>query len=276
MGKRLLLVTIWYLTLGDGQTVEEMEREYNEMTKEEDPATSPSEEKKAVQKKPLHPSTEAQESDAMKIYEMTKRNPVTRNLFVWLRYLKLKKFRSERIRNDLANGYVVAEVLSKFFPAQISTHSFDLAIHSKAKKDNWLQLKKFFRRYSKFGEILKQRDIDILVDPTVGISGNDAGIHVLLDVYRFLFKCKLVPKLSSWGQGEVTEGNCHYGTDGRKGVLNIYQPEKKGGSGGENQERKIELLDAEKARIAETHRLLGYRLILDILVKIKEAMEVRV
>ena len=65
-----------------------------------------------------------------------------------------------------------------------------------------LSIRRFFRKSSEFGEILKQRDIKTLCDPTVGIKGNDSGIHVLLDVYRFLFKCELVPKLSSWGQGE--------------------------------------------------------------------------
>jgi hypothetical protein len=81
-------------------------------------------------------------SDAERMYEMTMQNPVTKNLFVWLKRMKLRRFRPERIRNDLANGYVVAEILSRFFPAQISTHSFDLAIHTKAKLDNWKQLKK--------------------------------------------------------------------------------------------------------------------------------------
>jgi hypothetical protein len=94
-------------------------------------------------KRVKHPADEVVTiSDAERLYEMTKQNPVTRNLFVWLKRMKLRRFRPERIRNDLANGYVVAEILSRFFPAQISTHSFDLAIHAKAKQDNWKQLQK--------------------------------------------------------------------------------------------------------------------------------------
>ncbi|GMH95870.1 hypothetical protein TrVE_jg5758 [Triparma verrucosa] len=212
-----------------------------------------------------------QQSDYMKIQEMTKKNPVTKNLFVWLRMMKLRKFRAERIRNDLANGYVVAEVLSKFFPAQISTHSFDLAIHTKAKKDNWRQVQKFFRKYSKFGEILKQRDIDILIDPTVGISGNDSGIHVLLDVYRFLFKCKLVPKLSSWGQGEMEEKSYKSAIGGWKAEQEAILG-KDGRGGGRGEQRKIELTEAEKKRVEEAQKFMGYRLVLDLLGKIAEAM----
>ena len=115
--KRLEADSRAHLNIRAAQTVEEMERDYNEVSKDEDPATSPSEErkKKEAKRKTLQAPvpTEPQESDAMKIYEMTKKNPVTRNLFMWLRVLKLKKFRAERIRNDLANGYVVAEVLSR-------------------------------------------------------------------------------------------------------------------------------------------------------------------
>lgn len=73
------------------------------------PSNSPSNNSKRKGRSPSPPLP----SDFTKITEMTSHNPVTRNLFVWLRMLKLRKFRAERIRNDLANGYVVAEVLSR-------------------------------------------------------------------------------------------------------------------------------------------------------------------
>jgi len=124
--------------------------------------------------------------------------------------MKHSKFKPENLRHYLANGFVVAEVISRFFPAQVSTHSFDTAISSSAKKDNWAQLKKFFARYQEGSNILKQKEIDILIDPTVGEKGNDTGISVLLAVYRFLFTCKLVPKLSEWSKNVTKDHPYHH------------------------------------------------------------------
>ena len=81
-------------------------------------------------------------SDAMRKDQMTKSNPVTKNLFVWLKSLKLNRLRENRIRNDLANGFAVAEILSRFFPAQVSPLSFEKAINAKAKQANWTMLQK--------------------------------------------------------------------------------------------------------------------------------------
>lgn len=44
---------------------------------------------------------------------------------------------------DFANGYLVAEVLSRFFPSDISMHSFQNATSSSEKKANWAMIAKF-------------------------------------------------------------------------------------------------------------------------------------
>ena len=68
-------------------------------------------------------------------------NPVSSSLFSWLKCMKLHQFRPTRLRSDLANGCLIAEVLARFFPAQVSMHSFDRAISAAAKKDNWKQVR---------------------------------------------------------------------------------------------------------------------------------------
>jgi hypothetical protein len=45
---------------------------------------------------------------------------------------------------DFSNGYLVAEVLSRYFPGELSLHSFDNAASNAARKrDNWALLEKF-------------------------------------------------------------------------------------------------------------------------------------
>ena len=129
--------------------------------------------------------------------------------------MKLFKFRPARLRVDLANGYLLAEVLSKFFPAQISSHSYDRGVSAAAKSNNWTQLVKFFAKNSPPAApspVLKPADVALLTDPSAGSRADDAGIHVLLDVYRFLFRAKLVPKLSAW-----------MGEEQRKGAVKMMQ-----------------------------------------------------
>mgnify|MGYP003922721783 CR=1 FL=1 len=138
-------------------------------------------------------------------------NPISLNLFAWLHIMKMDKFHPSNIRHYLSNGFVVASIISRFFPAQLSTHSFDSGISSSSKKNNWGQLTKFFRKWNQGKEVFKKKDIENLCDVKCGMEGNDSGIHILLEVYRFLFKCKLVPKLSEWSKSLHKDHPFHIG-----------------------------------------------------------------
>ena len=47
------------------------------------------------------------------------------------------------LRRDVCNGFLVAEVFSRYFPADIQMHSFANATSSHFKRDNWNQLLAF-------------------------------------------------------------------------------------------------------------------------------------
>ena len=42
------------------------------------------------------------------------------------------------------NGFLMAEVFSRYFPTEVQMHSFDNAESYQKKKDNWQQLQLFF------------------------------------------------------------------------------------------------------------------------------------
>ena len=46
---------------------------------------------------------------------------------------------------DFANGFLVAEVLSKYFPDDVQMHSFENVTSIQRKKSNWHLLKRFFK-----------------------------------------------------------------------------------------------------------------------------------
>jgi hypothetical protein len=48
-------------------------------------------------------------------------------------------------RRDFANGFLVAEILSKYFPQDIQMHSFENVTSQELKMANWRVLEKFFR-----------------------------------------------------------------------------------------------------------------------------------
>jgi hypothetical protein len=244
------------ITSSANTAIEEMEADLIEMNAPESPEKS---------------ATPQKLSSVVQDLPDSMNNPVTKSLFSWLGRMKIIQVRPDRLRIILSNGYLIAEVLSKFFPAQISTHSYDKAVSKDAKADNWKQLTKFFAKNSPAKQqVLRPADIELLTNPASGPQADDAGVHVLLDVYRFLFRAKLVPKLSTW-----------MGAAEKKGAIKMMQAgaeqsDKMKALKEEKKKQKAlqpkELTKKEKIEEEKRQKMVGYRLCVSLLSKISNAI----
>jgi hypothetical protein len=203
-------------------------------------------------------------------------NPVTASLFSWLKRLKLGKINPARLRTSLSNGFLIAEVLSRFFPAAISTHSFGTGVATATKRDNWNQLAKFFARQIPQGDpersrprppVLKPSDVAVLMDASSGPAADEAAIHVLLDVYRFLFKSNLVPKLSAFMSTDQKDGAVKMLQQGAATSAQQKEEKKKKKEGAPRQKTKKEREEEERRNV-----MMGYRTVLHLISGIAEAI----
>eukprot|EP00698_Gefionella_okellyi_P011653 TRINITY_DN3086_c0_g1_i1.p1 TRINITY_DN3086_c0_g1~~TRINITY_DN3086_c0_g1_i1.p1 ORF type:complete len:723 (-),score=169.73 TRINITY_DN3086_c0_g1_i1:50-2218(-) len=105
-----------------------------------------------------------------------------REIYKWLSSLDLS-FTVKTPRRDFSNGFLIAEILSRFYPTDIYMHSFDYGSASKRKTDNWQQLEKFFKKR----EIPFERALlDDMIDAKEG-----AANQFLQQLYTFLTKRKV-------------------------------------------------------------------------------------
>lgn len=107
-------------------------------------------------------------------------NKLSRELLKWIQSLDLA-YSVKNVKRDFANGFLVAEVLSRYFDKEISMHSFDNGIAKKAKEDNWNQLLKFFDKHPALADLVAQDQVDAIIH-----CENGAAVAFLNRLYELL------------------------------------------------------------------------------------------
>uniref|UniRef100_K3WR73 Spermatogenesis-associated protein 4 n=1 Tax=Globisporangium ultimum (strain ATCC 200006 / CBS 805.95 / DAOM BR144) TaxID=431595 RepID=K3WR73_GLOUD len=117
-------------------------------------------------------------------------NKLNRELLRWIQSLDLA-YSIKNVKRDFSNGFLVAEIMSRYYDKDISMHSYDNGIGIKVKKDNWDQLAKLFGRFSDLEPLTSKADIDALIH-----CRNGAAVGFLTKLYQCLTKRTIHPTSS--------------------------------------------------------------------------------
>ena len=66
-------------------------------------------------------------------------------MHVWIQSLNLT-YKINNPKRDLANGWLYAEILSRYYPEDIEMYQFDNGFKLDKKRNNWEHMQKFFKR----------------------------------------------------------------------------------------------------------------------------------
>jgi len=100
-----------------------------------------------------------------------------REVLKWIQSLDLS-YSVRNAKRDFANGFLVAEIFSRYHPQDISMHCFDNGLKAATKNDNWEQLFRFFRKHN---YPISRIDFDPVMENQPG-----AAVALLIKVYTLL------------------------------------------------------------------------------------------
>ena len=96
----------------------------------------------------------------------------------WIQSLDLS-YSLKHIKRDFANGFLVAEMLSRYYQEDVPMHSYDNGTSLQRKLDNWTLLQKFFTK--------KQIPISQeLVNDIVHCKSAEAPVELVSMLYSLL------------------------------------------------------------------------------------------
>merc|ERR1719353_1452585 len=109
----------------------------------------------------------------------TAASSLSREVLKWLQSLDLS-YSVKSAKRDFSNGFLVAEIFSRYYPDDISMHSFENGTKSATRNDNWEQLFRFFK---KRGIPISRLDFEPCMNHSVGASA-----AIFVKVYQWLTK----------------------------------------------------------------------------------------
>lgn len=81
---------------------------------------------------------------------------------------------------DFSNGFLVAEIFSRYYAKEIQMHSYDNGNATRTKRDNWMQLLKVFKKLGLEG-LVSEQEVDRII-----IGEDGAAVAFLNRVYETL------------------------------------------------------------------------------------------
>lgn len=107
-----------------------------------------------------------------------------REVLRWVQSLDLA-YSVKNVKRDFSNGFLVAEIISRYYCKEIQMHSFDNGTAVIAKKDNWAQIIKILSRIGMF-ELISEADSGRLIRCEDG-----AAVEVITRMYETLTQRKI-------------------------------------------------------------------------------------